>query len=376
MTTPLGPPDPFDPFDPDDRLDPVAQQLRATLHREADMVRPADDGYDRITTRLDSEGRHDDGPGRPSWMAWAVGIAAAVVIGTVAGVLVLGGRDDDPGPAATGPSPSVSETTAPSPSPTASPSPSSTTSAPGTSAPSGELDAIPVYWVGDSKVDSWLYREFRTVPDAGGELKSAVQQAMSGDPLDPDYRTAWSAPSSLEVTQEGDAITVDVSADAFANTQVGSKEALLAVQQVVWTATAAAGSPGPVTILVDGGPYDAWGVVALGEPMTRDGRLQPGIWVDSPNEGAVVRAGKVTVAGVSTSFEATLNWELTTGDAEVVESGFTNGGSMGTFDSYEITTPELAPGTYTIAVWAPDESGGESPEGPRMFEQTRTFTVR
>jgi hypothetical protein len=338
------------------------------------MVRPTDDGLDRITTRLEQDDEHERERGRPGWLAWAVGLAAAVVIGLVAGVLVLGG-DDDQDPVATGgPSPSVSETTAPSPepSPTSPTSPSPSTTEP---APTGELDAVPVYWVGDSKVDSWLYREFQTVPDVGGEVKSAVQQAMSGDPLDPDFRTAWSAPSSLEVTQEGEAITVDVSADAFANTQLGSKEALLAVQQVVWTATAAAQSSGPVTILVDGGPFDAWGAVALGEPMTRDASVQAQIWIDSPTEGQELAPGPATVTGVSTAFEATINWEVTADGGQVVGSGFAMGGSMGVFDTYEILTPDLAPGTYTISVWAPDESGGESPEGPRMFEQTRTFTV-
>ncbi len=364
------PSDPF-PFDgdADDASDPVAQRLRATLHREADMVRPSDDGYDRITTRIDQDDRRDrrDEPGRPGWVAWVAGLAAAVLIGTVAGFLVVNNRDDDPGPAATGPSPSVSETTPP-------PSPSSTSSA--TSAPTGELDAVPVYWIGDSKTDAWLFREFQTVPDQGGELKSAVAQVMSGDPLDPDYRTAWSEPSSLEVTQDGDAITVEVSADAFANTQVGSKEALLAVQQVVWTATAAAGSPGPVTILVDGRPYDAWGAVALGQAMTRDPQLsRRRSGSDPPNEGDEVRPGVVTVKGVSAAFEATMSWELTTDDAEVVETGFAMGGAATGRCAVRVRHPRARAGTYTVSVWQDDASGGESPEGPRMFEQTRTFTV-
>jgi hypothetical protein len=361
MTTPLGPTDPDDP---------IALRLRETLHREADMVRPSDDGYERITTRLDREGR-DDRPGRPSWVAWVVGVAAAVVVGTVAGVLVIDGADDDGDPVATSsPTPSTSST----PPPSSSSEP--TTSAPSTTtATGGELDAVPVYWVGDSKVDSWLYREFQTVPDVGGELKSAVQQAMSGDPLDPDYRTAWSEPSSLEVTRDGDAITVDVSADAFANGQVGSKEALLAVQQVVWTATAAAGSPGPVTILVDGGPSDAWGAVALGEPMTRDVALQPGIWLDTPNEGAEVPAGTVTVSGVSRAFEGTIQWEVVDTAGTVVQDGFTQGGANETFAPFEIEV-DLQAGEYVVHVWDDDESDGESAEGPRIFEQTRAFTVR
>ena len=71
MTTPRDPSEPF-PFDrdADEASDPLAQRLRATLHREADMVRPSDDGYDRITTRIDADDRHGgrdrrDEPGRP-----------------------------------------------------------------------------------------------------------------------------------------------------------------------------------------------------------------------------------------------------------------------------------------------------------------------
>ncbi len=132
-----------------------------------------------------------------------------------------------------------------------------------------------------------------------------------------------------------------------------------------------------MTILVDGGAYDAWGAVALGEPMTREPQIdvQAQIWIDSPNEGDELPAGVVTVKGVSTAFEATVSWELTTDDAEVVETGFAMGGANGTFAPYEFDTPELAAGTYTVSVWQDDASGGESPEGPRMFEQTRTFTV-
>ncbi len=98
MTNPSDPADPF-PFDrdADDASDPLAQRLRATLHREADMVRPSDDGYDRITTRIGQDDRRDrrdprDEPGRPGWVAWVAGLAAAVLIGTVAGFVVVNNR--------------------------------------------------------------------------------------------------------------------------------------------------------------------------------------------------------------------------------------------------------------------------------------------
>ncbi len=368
-----------------DPYDPLAVRLRAALRSEAGMVRPGDDGLDRITTRIEQEDRQDQTAARPGRTVWLVGIAAAVVVGAVAGVLVLGGGDDDPGPAATGPSPSVgpsSTTPPPVTTSTSAPAPSTAAPAPSSTAPAApDLAGVPVYWVGDSTSSSWVYREFQTVPDTGGVVASAVSAVLSGAPLDPDHRTLWSPPDSVEVTQDGRAIAVDVSADAFDNTQVGSQDALLAVQQLVWTATAAAAtagvdSPGPVTITVDGDAYDAWGTVPLGEPMTRQADLQAQIGIDTPNQGDVLAPGTVTVSGVSTSYEATVSWELTTGAGEVVGSGFTQGGANGTFAGYEITTPELGRGTFTVTVWEDDASGGESPEGPRMFAQDRTFTVR
>ncbi len=352
------------PHEHDHDDDQVAALLRATLTREADMVSPSEDGYDRISERV---GRQERPGGARPWLPWVAGLAAAAVVAVVVGVLVLG-PDDEAQPVST-----ATTTTSPAPEPST-PSPSTTTSEPTTSAPpAGDLEGVAVYWVGDTPTRSWLYREFQTVPDRGDPLTSAVQAVMSGAPLDPDYRSAWESPSRLEVTQDGDAITVDVSADALANTQVGSEGALLAVQQVVWTATAAAQSPGPVTILVDGEPADAWGAVRLGEPMTRDGDLQAQIWIDSPNDGDDL-SGTVTVAGVGTAFEANLNWDVVDDAGTTVADGFVMAGANGEFAGYEFTV-DLPPGTYTVSVFAEDVSGGESPEGPRMHEQTRTFTV-
>ena len=168
-----------------------------------------------------------------------------------------------------------------------------------------------MYWVGSSKASFWLYREFRTVPDAGGVVASAVLAAMSQAPLDPDYSTPWRQPSRLEASTEGHAITIDVSPDALASTNVGSELAQLGVQQLVWTATAAAQSPGPVTILVNGAPADAWGVVRLGEPMTRDADARAPLWLDTPAEGAKLPAGKITFTGQANVFEGHVAWEIT-----------------------------------------------------------------
>ena len=68
----------------------------------------------------------------------------------------------------------------------------------------------------------------------------------------------------MDVTRQGDALTVDLSADAISGTGVGSEVAERAVQQLVYTATAAAqvaGTPArTVTILVAPGyaPFEQY----------------------------------------------------------------------------------------------------------------------
>jgi Immunoglobulin-like domain of bacterial spore germination/Sporulation and spore germination len=360
-------PDRGTPFPLDDDSDPIVRRLRQALAQEAEMVHPDQNGLEEITRRTSDTRR------RP-WAPWLAGLAAAAVAAVVVGVAVTQTGGNNQPVAAPSPSASASE-----PSGTGSPtgSPTGTTTAP---APE-PLSGIPVYWVGQSKTRPWLYREFRDVPDAGGAVASAVAAMTREAPLDPDYSTPWKPASRVEVTQSGEALTVDLSADAFSGTQVGSELAALAVQQLVYTATAAAqvaGTPAStVTITVDGQPYDAWGVVRVGQPTQRAqlSDVQAPTWVLSPSEGATVPAGAVAFTGYGTAFEATFLWEVRTASGHVVADGNTMGGSMGTYGDFSFTA-DLAPGDYTVEVYQPDESGGESDEGPRMFPDTKGFTVR
>lgn len=349
----------------DHELDPIARRLRRALAQEAAMVHPSDDALTEITGRIGEQ------PRRP-WVPWVAGLAAASVVGVVAGAVITSSRDDGGLPAG---QPTVAATSSPSSPATPSDSPSPT------AVPSGELKGMPVYWVGQSKTSVWLYREFRTVPDVGDPVASAVAAMTSLQPLDPDYSTPWRPASSVEVTRDGAALTVDLSADAFANTSVGSQLAERAVQQLVYTATAAAQTAGTpadtVTVTVDGSGYDAWGTVRLGEPMKRAPMIdvQASTWLLTPAQGATVPAGTVRFTGYGTAFEATFLWEVRDAAGTVVADGFTNGGSMGTFGEFAFSA-DLPAGRYTVEVYQPDESGGESAEGPRMFPDTKDFTVR
>lgn len=252
---------------------------------------------------------------------------------------------------------------------TRSASPSATTTA--TVTANGLTTDAVVYWLGDSGTSTWLYPETVQVPDNGTAVRSAVVAMMTQTPADPDLSTPWSEPSEVSVSQDGDAITVDLSQDAFANTNLGSEQAGRAIQQLVWTATQAADTAGPVTILVDGEPYDAWGTVRLGEPMTRSEDARAPIWVDSPAEGEEVAAGSIPISGSANVYEGNVAIEVTDTDGDVVAETFGTAAS-GVYRDYSATV-DLDPGEYTLSAYSPDVSSGEGI--PRQFEVTRTFTV-
>lgn len=259
------------------------------------------------------------------------------------------------------------------------PSTSGPATSTGTSSAGEELRGIPIYWLGKSRGGFALFREFRTVADRGGPVESAVAAMTTMTPLDPDYSTPWKHPSSMTVTRTGAAITVDLSADAFSGTDVARGVAELAVQQLVWTATAAAAKEGTpartVRILIDGAPGDAWGVVPVGTPMTRGpmADVQAHAWVTSPQEGDSLPAGPVTFTGFGTSFEANFIWKVTDASGAVVADGSAMGGDgAGGFGKFTFTAT-LPVGAYSVEVSTDDPSGGTEGKGAAI--DTKGFTV-
>lgn len=232
--------------------------------------------------------------------------------------------------------------------------------------------AVPVYWVRSTARSTFLYREFKRAD--GEPVQAAVRLMMAGKPTDSDYKTYWRAPSKLSVTRSGQDITVDVSKDALAATGVTPQQAQRSVQQLVWTATAAAQTNGKVTVLIDGKEGSAWGV-PVGKPMAREATARAPIWVDSPTQGATVKAsgGKVKITGTANVFEGNVMIEVR--DSAGREVAKANGtAAMGTYEPFDVSVT-LKPGTYTLTAYEPDMSDGESPEGPKMFPVTTTFTV-
>ena len=302
-----------------------------------------------------------------------LGVATTMLVG-----LGLAGCGDASTPGAGSSTTTASATGSP-----ATTTPVATTSAttrPAGTTTAGQLDGIPVYWVGETARSFRLYREFRTVPDAGGPVASAVAAMTRMTPLDPDYMTPWRPAKRVEVTQTGSALTVDLSADAVSGRNVGSEVAARAVQQLVYTATAAAAKAGTpantVTITIDGGPADAWGVVRLGEPTSRASmaEVQSHAWVTSPQEGSQLPAGRATFNGFGTSFEANFLWKVTNAAGAVVAKGNAMGGTGdGGFGAFTFAAT-LTAGSYTVELSTDDPSGGAEGRGPMI--DTKRFTVR
>lgn len=299
-------------------------------------------------------------------------ISALITASTLA--LTLAACGDDDGGSADDTS-QAGSTTSPSPTPSSEPSPTEPTA---TSEPSegGGETTVPVYFAGDTPQGVRLYREFRRV--GGDHFSAAAALAAYGDALDPDYRSLWPAnPGGIVgVEPQDDAIVVTVDGDAWSQRgDLTAAEARIATQQLVYTLQGVAQERLPVRVVdVDGAPVPLLGVEG---DLTQAAPLEvlALVSISGPEEGETV-ADTFTAAGVASSFEATVPWEVRDGSGKVVLDGFaTADGWMDKLYPWasEVDVSGLEPGTYTFVAMTDDPSGGE---GPGPMEDSKTITVR
>jgi len=295
---------------------------------------------------VDDEGRR----ARPAAIACLAALALALTGCTT-------GTGDEP---TTSPSvtPSVTASVTPSPSPTTTP----------TSAPA----VVPAYFMIDTRNGLRLAREQRTV--TGSDPVRAAVETMIAGPIDPDYATTWNPATRVLGTSRVDgAIVVDLSADAR-TANVGSEGAALMIQQLVYTATGAAGEPAsPVLLRIDGKPAgELWGVVSWDAPVTREDPISVRLLVqiDTPAEGATT-ASPLHVTGEAAVFEAVLHWAVLDAGGVEVSSGVTMTAEGQTFAPYAFEV-ELTPGAYTVVITEDDPSDGA---GGTPMSDSRAVTV-
>jgi hypothetical protein len=349
------------------------QRLRDLLHDAVSDVEPRH-GLDAIQART----KVTPMSARP----WIFGVGGAVVA-TAATIVAFTVVNDD-SRQTSGPLPADQPSTvAESPTVTDEGTPSEE---PSKSAATDDMVAVPVYYLGDTPQGPRLYREFHQstadLPD--DRLVAALSDAVHGEPLDPDYHSPW--PAGIEVVEgafdgsaEGSPIMIGLRAEGGTDLSerpegMSEQTAEMAVQQLVYTVTAATQSTPGVQFLINGEPTDKLLGVPVTETVKRADPLstQALVWIIDPAEGTTVE-GAFEVNGVGAFHEANVLWQLRDGDT-VVKQGHAMSLEAFRIAPYSFHVSAPPPGTYTLVVAQSDPSGGKEGSGPA--QDTKTITVR
>jgi len=246
--------------------------------------------------------------------------------------------------------------------------------------------SLAVYYLGNERI--WLesggspidrvklYREFHRLAvhddSPAARTTSAVAEMLDGESTyDPDYRSGW--PSGARVRQvrvDGDTVTVDLTGAATNN--AGAEVAHQAVQQLIWTATAASGQPG-VRLLLDGEQItDLWGHVAVGGVLRRPPALDvlAHVWLIDPQHDATV-APTFTIHVSGATSESTVQLRVRQADRTIDERYVTVAAPAAGPVGEARTSLTLPPGTYTIEAYA-----ASGVDGRALFLDDHTVTVR
>lgn len=253
--------------------------------------------------------------------------------------------------------------------PTVGPEPTSsaTTSSP---APTESSAALAFYYVADTAQGLRLYREFHKVAIDGTAIESALSHLLTTEPLDPDYVNLWPADSKLNsVVVNGSTAKIDIS---FSKLNVGAEGEQRAIDQLVWTATAADPTITRITFLRDGkqtesfaGHVDTTG--SFKRALTYE-VLAP-VWITSAEEGATVKS-PLTFGGLAQVFEANVQWQVLQGTKVIAQGATTAGEAAPARTPWKLTVTNLAAGKYTIRAFA-----SSAKDGSLVAEDTKTITL-
>jgi hypothetical protein len=234
--------------------------------------------------------------------------------------------------------------------------------------------AYALYYVGGTPQGPRLFREFRTGPGPETTPASAISM-LQAPPDDPDYTSYWSEGQLLGATLEDGVIKVEVDPSRV----VGPLDSL-ALQQVVYTAQAAAGDALlPVQFVHDGNPVAELGGLPTSEPLDNAPQLDVLALasISVPADRRVVE-DSFSANGRASSFEGNVPWELRDADDNVVRKGTAQTfGSVDRLDPWAtgpIDVSDLDPGEYTFVVMTDDPSGGTEGGGPTV--DTRTVIIK
>ncbi|RKT77666.1 immunoglobulin-like protein involved in spore germination [Terracoccus luteus] len=265
-------------------------------------------------------------------------------------------------PATTASAPSTTTSTSPPPSPT-------TPAAPTTDTPPSTSPDLPVYVAGpvvDGSSRLVLFRTWAPTDLPRGDVARRVQAALGLALGAPAKGTPWVSLSPGTTVESATVADSGITVTLAAPLDGGSDAATaLAVQQLVFTAQAAAGKPSPVTLDVADGSTDVAPGVAAGSTLQRPdattaATLLSAVWVDQPSGGETVSAGKpLEVTGTASTYEATVVWQVLRGTTVVEKGSATADAAAPRRGSFTFTTAAPLPaGSYTVRVLAESAADG------------------
>ena len=317
---------------------------------------------------------------RSSSASWTFALTGALLAAAVivAVFLLFGGPGNGSG---ADPDPVGAPTTQPTATDKPTKEPSETTEPEPTPSPepSGEKPSAAVYYLGATKAGPKLFREFQSVAGTDGYDRGLA--LLQGQPVDPDYSSAWPTGSLSAAAYDGDVIRVTIADASLRAIASGMDEATAsaAIEQVIYTMQAAAQERAPVQFMLDDNPVDQVYGVPTSEPLANGPVLEVlnQMSVTSPEQGATV-SGSLDISGVANSFEANVTWQILGGDGTVAKRGFvTAEGWLGEqlfpwSDTVDLS--KLPAGEYFFSASTDDPSGGAEGDGPAT--DTKTFTLR
>lgn len=228
-------------------------------------------------------------------------------------------------------------------------------------------EPVEVYYVGDTPDGPRLYHEFQSpVPGPEAALKAGVVAVLTSQPRDPDYRNAWARVDSslVNVQVVDDVIRIELEPSATQTHELAEAERRAAIEQLVYTAQAAAKEQLPVQFLVDGNPSAEILGLPASEPLTAGPVLDTLALVSltTPSEGMGVDNDEpLVVEGVGNSFEGNIvtriqRWE---GTYVVDEKAAIAGWGEDALFPFEITfdLTDVPPGDYVVISSTDDPSG-------------------
>ena len=236
---------------------------------------------------------------------------------------------------------------------------------------------VPIYWVGDGPGgEPRLFREFHRVQ--GNPLTEAARLVMGGgQPDDPDYRTLWPQMEVADVGATDGILLVQLPGDGFTERPDGmtKRDAELAMQQLVYTLQGVQQERIPIVVQRSGD------LPLLGLPSGQENVQASALEtlnlvnITSPEEGATITDGTLTVTGVANSFEASGPCRLLVDGVEMVLQPYQSEGWMeDRLFPFEVDFPlEGISGEVVVQCETDDPSGGAEGNGPAI--DTRTITV-